>query len=119
MTARAGTSIEHVVIIATANGTNRPLLVLRCGRREAKSKTGWPDGRREFGSVSGAIKTVLAQGGTEMRMKDVHHEVERLLDGTVSFQSIADYLIKNSKGPKALFEKPKCGHYRLLRFEPG
>ena len=91
----------------------------RQARREAKSKTGWSDGRREFGSVSGAIKEVLAQAETEMRMKNIHVEVERLLDGPVSFQSVADFLIKNSKGPNPLFEKPKYGHYRLLRFEPG
>ena len=44
-----------------------------------------------------------------MRMKDVHDEVERLLEGAVSFQSVADFLIKSSKGPKPLFEKPRYG----------
>jgi len=47
-------------------------------------------------------------------MKIIHEEVERLLQGNVSFQSVADYLIKNSKGPSPLFERPRYGHYRLL-----
>ena len=85
----------------------------RQARRRANSKAGWPDGRRKFGTVSTAIKTVLTRYGGEMRMRDVHREVERLLGGAVSFQSVADFLIKNSKGPKALFEKPRYGHYRL------
>ena len=88
-------------------------------RRRAKPKTSWSDGRRQFGTVSGAIKTVLGHAETEMRMKDIHAEVERFLGGEVSFQSVADFLIKNSKGPKPLFEKPRYGHYRLLRFKPG
>ena len=84
-------------------------------RQRAKPQAGWPDGRRHFGEVSGAVKAVLATAEAEMRMKDVHSEVERLLGGAVSFQSVADFLIKNSKGPRPLFDKPRYGHYRLLR----
>lgn len=87
-------------------------------RHRAQPRAGWPDGRRQFGEVSGAIKTVLAEADAEMRMKDVHAEVERLLGGEVSFQSVADFLTKNSKGQKPLFERPRYGHYRLARFEP-
>ena len=91
----------------------------RQARRRAKPRVGWPDGRRQFGEVSGAIKTVLAEADGEMRLKDVHAEVERLLGGEVSFRSVADFLTKNSKGQKPLFERPSYGHYRLQRFEPG
>jgi len=49
-----------------------------------------------------------------MRLKTIHVEVEALLGGPVSFQSVADYLIKNSKGPKPLFVRTRYGHYRLL-----
>lgn len=49
-----------------------------------------------------------------MRMKTIHAEVEQLLGGEVSFQSVADYLLKNSKGPRPLFERPRYGHYRPL-----
>jgi hypothetical protein len=38
-----------------------------------------------------------------------------VLGGSVSFQSVADYLIKRSKGPKPLFVRTRYGHYRLLR----
>jgi hypothetical protein len=88
-------------------------------RRRAQPRVGWPDGRRQFGEVSGAIKAVLAADDVEMRVKDVHAEVERLLGGEVSFQSVADFLTENSKGAKPLFERPRYGHYRLVRFEPG
>jgi len=86
----------------------------RQARPRAKSKVGWSDGRRKFGEVSGAIKAVMSQSDSEMRMKTIHEEVERLLGGKVSFQSVADFLIKNSKGSKPLFERPRYGHYRLL-----
>jgi hypothetical protein len=84
-------------------------------RRRAEPKAGWSDGRRGFGTVSGAIKTVLAGSSSEMRLKTIHVEVEALLGGPVSFQSVADYLIKNSKGPKPQFVRTRYGHYSLLR----
>lgn len=83
------------------------------GSSSQKAKAGWPDGRRKYGEVSGAIKTVMTQNGGMMRMKTIHAEVEQLLGGDVSFQSVADYLAKNSKGPKPLFERPRYGRYRL------
>jgi len=48
-----------------------------------------------------------------MRMRTIHAEVEGVLGGSVSFQSVADYLIKRSKGPKPLFVRTRYGHYRL------
>ena len=74
---------------------------------------GWSDGRRKFGTVSGAIVDVLTRADGEMRMKTIHAEVEHMLGGSVSFQSVADYLIKRSKGPKPLFVRTRYGHYRL------
>lgn len=65
--------------------------------------------------MGGAIVVVLGRANSEMRMKTIHAEVERALDGSVSFQSVADYLIKRSKGPKPLFVRTRYGHYRLLR----
>ncbi len=41
--------------------------------------------------------------------------LERALGGCASFQSVADYLIKRSKGPRPLFVRTRYGHYRLLR----
>lgn len=59
--------------------------------------------------------TVLAEADSEMRLKTIHTEVERVLGGSVSFQSVADYLIKNAKGPKPLFVRTRYGHYQLVR----
>jgi hypothetical protein len=89
--------------------------------RSQDSRAGWSDGRRKFGEVSGAIKAVMAKNGAMMRMKEIHAEVEQLLGGDVSFQSVADCLLKNSKGAKPLFERPRYGHYRLsgLRADAG
>jgi hypothetical protein len=82
-------------------------------RPRAERKAEWSDGRRGFGTVSGAIKTVLAGSSLEMRLKTIHVEVERLLGCPVSFQSVADYFIKNSKGPKPVFVRTRYGQYRL------
>jgi hypothetical protein len=57
---------------------------------------------------------VLIRADSEMRMKAIHVEVERALGGSVSFQSVADYLIRRSKGPSPLFVRTRYGHYRLL-----
>jgi hypothetical protein len=46
-------------------------------------------------------------------MKAIHAEVEELLGGTVSFQSVADYLTKRSKGPRPLFLRTRYGHVLL------
>ena len=84
-------------------------------RQPDAQSAGWSDGRRKFGTVSGAIVAVLTRADSEMRMKTIHAEVERTLGGSVSFQSVADYLIKRSKGPRPLFVRTRYGHYRLLR----
>ncbi len=82
--------------------------------RESDARpAGWSDGRRKFGTVSGAIVGVLNGADSEMRMRTIHAEVERVLGGSVSFQSVADYLIKRSKGRKPLFVRTRYGHYRL------
>jgi hypothetical protein len=82
-------------------------------RESDAQPAGWSDGRRKFGTVSGAIMTVLTRADSEMRMRTIHAEVEGVLGGSVSFQSVADYLIKRSKGPKPLFVRTRYGHYRL------
>jgi hypothetical protein len=72
-----------------------------------------PAGRRKFGEVSGAIMVVLSETASEMRLRDIHAEVERVLGGRVSFQSVADYLLKRSKGSRPLFIRSRYGHYQL------
>jgi hypothetical protein len=75
---------------------------------------GKPDGRRSFGSVGRAIQTVFEEAGGEMRVRDIHAGVERKLGGMVSFNSVADFLLRRSNGPKPLFVRVGYGHYRRL-----
>jgi hypothetical protein len=63
--------------------------------------------------VSGAVLAVLAETDGETRLRDIHAGVERLLGGTVSFYSVADYLHRRSKGLRSLFIRTRYGHYRL------
>src|SRR5713101_258268 len=83
--------------------------------KKQKSKAGWPDGRRKFGTVSGAILEVLAQSGAEVSVKVIRERVEELLGGSVSGFPVSDYLLVRSKGPKPLFERTRHGRYRVLR----
>ena len=71
------------------------------------------DGRRKFGTVSGAILAVLAEADSEMRVKTIHYDVERALGGRVSRYSVSDYLLTHSKGPTPLLIRTRHGHYRL------
>ena len=81
---------------------------------QPKPAAGTKDGRREFGTVSAAVISVLREAGSEMRLKAIHAEVESLLGGRVSFYSVADYLHRRSRGRKPLFERTRHAHYRLL-----
>jgi hypothetical protein len=57
----------------------------------------------------------LAAVEGEMRVKAIHREVERILEGPVSRFSVSDYLLTRSKVPRPLFVRTRHGHYRLLR----
>lgn len=83
--------------------------------RSHKRKSGWPDGRRKFGTVSGAIVNVLSAADSELPVKAIRAAVEGLLGGPVSRFSVADYLRVRSSGPRPLLERIRHGHYRLLR----
>jgi hypothetical protein len=83
-------------------------------QRRISPQAGWPDGRRKFGTVAAAIVSVLSLTDSEMRVKAIHGEVERVLGGNVSRYSVSDYLRVRSKGPKALFVRTRRGYYRLL-----
>ena len=62
-----------------------------------------------------AIVVVLAETGAEMRLRDIHAAVERKLGGSVALYSVADFLLRRSKGPKPLFVHSGYGLYRLRR----
>lgn len=79
----------------------------------AEPSAGWPDGRRAFGTVGDSIVSVLARAGSEMRIRAIHEEVETVLEGSVSFQSVADYLRRRSSGRRPLFVRTRYGHYQL------
>jgi hypothetical protein len=74
-----------------------------------------PDGRRKFGTVRDAIVAVLKQAGSELRVRDIHEGVEKLLGDSVSRSSVKDYLRKGCRRKDPLFEYRGRGCYRLLR----
>jgi len=82
-------------------------------RRRPRKRSGWPDGRRRFGTVSGAVLKVLERSGGEMSTKAIREEVEALLGENVSRFTVSDFLLARSKGAKPLFERTRYGHYRL------
>jgi hypothetical protein len=55
----------------------------------------------------------MAEVGGEMRLRDIHAEVERGLGGSVSLYSVTDFLLRRSKGPKPLFVRIGYGRYSL------
>jgi hypothetical protein len=105
--------VEGSQTIRSANFSSLSQLISHAKSRVPRPSP-WPDGRRKCGTVSGSVLAVLTRADSEMRMKNIHAEVERELGGSVSFQSVADYLIKNSKGSRPLFVRTRHGHYRLL-----
>src|SRR5437016_13322606 len=78
-----------------------------------------PDGRRRFGTVSGAIVQVLAEAQSDLRVREIWAEVERLLDSSVSRHSIKSYLHRGSYGSTAMFERVSHGRYRLRKLSTG
>jgi hypothetical protein len=54
----------------------------------SKTDTHGSPGRRSFGTVSCAIVKVLERVDSDLRVRDIHDEVERLLGGPVSRSSV-------------------------------
>ena len=50
-----------------------------------------------------------------MRLKDIHAEVERILEGSVFRHSVSDYLHTRPMGPRPRFARAGRGRYRLIR----
>jgi hypothetical protein len=74
-----------------------------------------PDGRRKFGTVRDAIVAVLEQARCELRVRDIHEQVEKLLGGPVARSSVKDYLRKGCRRRTPLFEYHGSRGYRLVR----
>jgi hypothetical protein len=83
-------------------------------RPRARHAGGWPDGRRKFGSVSGAVIQVLDQAGSDMRVGDIRKRVERLLGGSVAASSVKHHLVRGCRRRPPLFERVSRGRYRLV-----
>jgi hypothetical protein len=82
-------------------------------RRERAKRFAYAEGRRRFGTVGGAVVEVLEEACEPIRLKAIHEAVENKLDDAVSLNTVQDYLRRRAKGPRALFERPSYGHYRL------
>lgn len=84
-------------------------------RRDRNPRLGWSDGRERFGTVSGAVRAVLAEATGELAIREVQAAVEGRLGRPVSFQTVSDYLMRRSKGERPLFERTRYGHYACRR----
>jgi hypothetical protein len=83
--------------------------------RKPESEGPRPDGRRKFGSVSGAIVHVLTEAQSDLRVREIRAEVERLLGEPVSRHSIKSYLHRGTYSSRPTFERFSHGRYRLRR----
>jgi hypothetical protein len=87
-------------------------------RKQLQSANGpQPDGRRPFRSVSQLIIQVLAEAGSELRVRDIHTRVEQLLSEAVSRGSVKNYFHKGSRRCVPLFEYRGRRGYRLARLD--
>jgi hypothetical protein len=82
-------------------------------RRRPESEGPQPDGRRKFGSVSSAIVQILREAQSELGVREIRGEVDRLLGEAVSQHSIKSYLHRRTYGSKPIFERVSHGRYRL------
>ena len=75
-----------------------------------------PDGRRQFGSIRDAIVAVLKQAEGDLRVRDIHTGVERLLGEAVPVSSVKDYLRRGCRKDPPLFQYlGRRWGYRLAR----
>jgi hypothetical protein len=83
-------------------------------RRPRETFGGYSDGRRECGSVSGAILEVMSSAPGELKVSDVQARVGELLQGEVSRFTVADHLLKHSQGESRRYERTRRGYYRFV-----
>jgi hypothetical protein len=92
----------------------RVTAVERRGRPRSQRFT-YADDRRLFGTVGTAIIGVLVEAREPMRPYTIHEAVQAKLGGTVSPNTVRDYLRRRAKGANALLEPPAYGRYGLRR----
>ncbi len=83
-------------------------------QRVRKGALGWSDGRRKFGTVSGAIVQVLVDANSDLRVRDIRAAVEILLGEEGSPSSIKSYLNKGCVRDQPVFERLGWGRYRVI-----
>lgn len=71
------------------------------------------DRRLRCGLVPKAIMRVLSESGEPMRVRDIHAEVEALLDQAVSSSAVKNWLARHAQGDQVLFVRLGRGRYRL------
>jgi hypothetical protein len=81
-------------------------------KRQPEQNGPKPDGRRRFGNVSGAVVQVLTDAQSDLRVKEIWREVERLLEEPVSRHSVKSYLHRGTYDLK-IFERVRHGRYRM------
>jgi hypothetical protein len=84
-------------------------------RKQAPDPNGpRPDGRRKFGTVSGAIVQVLNEAESDLRVNEIWAAVEQLLGESVSRHSVKSYLHRGTYD-LMIFARVSHGRYRLRR----
>lgn len=78
-----------------------------------------PDGRRNFGAVRDAIVAVLERADVDLRARDIHLRVEKLLGESVSRGSVKSYLRVGCNRRSPLFEYHGKDGYRLAKRSRG
>jgi hypothetical protein len=68
-----------------------------------------PDGRRKFGSVSGAIVQALMEAESDLCVQQIRVLVACLLGSSVSRHSIKSYMHERSSGSRPVFERVSRG----------
>jgi hypothetical protein len=81
---------------------------------EAPRPSGRRDKRLRGGLVPRAIERVLGQAAGPMRARDIHAEVEDLLDRAVPVSSVKNWLAKHAQGEKPRLVRLDRGRYRLV-----
>jgi hypothetical protein len=82
-------------------------------KRRRRRSYGWGDGRRPFGTVSGAIVQVLSEADSDLRVRDIKAQVEQLLGNSVSRHSVKSYLHRGCDRDPPQFTHPARGRYRV------
>ena len=109
-------------LVAVLSNTQTEVLFQRLTRRNWRQVARRPSGRRDrsrdgklkFGTVSGAVLTVLAEAGSPKRYVEIHARVEELLGRPVSPSSVKQFLSAESHHRRPRFERVDRGRYQAL-----